>query len=393
MALSDTKLRKIQGRPYSGPAEITDGDGLSVRVSPKGVVAFQWRYYWAGKQQRITLGRYPALSLQDARIRAGELRLMVERGQDPKGGVNDSAMLTVDDCIDKWLEMYVDRQLKRTTRGLYHNQVNLCMRGLFLGRAAESIEAKEWAAFINGLEQENLKKARRVLVTFKALFSWCESRHLVGDVKISRLRPRDYGKKADDGKRVLSFEELAHIWVAMERGRAGGPVKMLHQMTMLWGNRLSELRMAEPHHFQLNTGLWVCPAELSKMGNVITRPIFEQIRPMLDRMLDIYPHFIFPGSSLDKPITIAAANKMLRVTREELPYEYWRAHDFRRSLATHTSAAGVPPHVVERMLGHELGGVMAIYNKHDWIEEQRRAYEDYADKLLWHVRKAGGRID
>ena len=39
------------------------------------------------------------------------------------------------------------------------------------------------------------------------------------------------------------------------------------------------------------------------------------------------------------------------------------------------------PDVVEKMLGHELGGVLSVYNKHDWLDEQLKAYECYADKL------------
>lgn len=44
------------------------------------------------------------------------------------------------------------------------------------------------------------------------------------------------------------------------------------------------------------------------------------------------------------------------------------------------------PHVTEKMLGHELGGVMAVYNKHDWLVEQKEAYELYADKVFFHVK-------
>lgn len=360
-----------------------------MRVSPKGVIAFQWRYYWAGKQQRITLGRYPALSLQAARIRAGELRLDLERGQDPKGSNTQHEQMTLDDCIDQWFEMYVKRQLKESTQLLYYNQQQF-LRGSFPGRAVESIEAKEWAAYFNNLEQENLKKARRMLVLLKSILSWCESRHLIGYVALSKLRPKDFGKSAQEGDRVLSFEELAQIWLTIERGHASTQAKVLHQLTMLWGNRLSELRLAQPAHFRLDEGLWVCPSEVTKMGNVITRPIFEQAEPLLQRVLDIFPHYLFPGAQLDAPFTIAAANKMIRTVRDRLPFEYWRTHDFRRSIATHCSAAGVAPHVVEKMLGHELGGVMAVYNKHDWLDEQKAAYEAYADKLLWHVRKLGG---
>ena len=45
------------------------------------------------------------------------------------------------------------------------------------------------------------------------------------------------------------------------------------------------------------------------------------------------------------------------------------------------------PHVTEKMLGHELVGVMAIYNKHDWLSDQKEAYEKFADALFAQVQK------
>jgi len=44
----------------------------------------------------------------------------------------------------------------------------------------------------------------------------------------------------------------------------------------------------------------------------------------------------------------------------------------------------------EKMLGHELGGVLTVYNKHDWIAEQKDAYELYAEKIFWHIKKISG---
>lgn len=56
-------------------------------------------------------------------------------------------------------------------------------------------------------------------------------------------------------------------------------------------------------------------------------------------------------------ITLSTANKYIRHLRAMLKREYWRTHDFRRSLSTGISELGVMPYVVEKMLGHELGGV------------------------------------
>jgi len=45
------------------------------------------------------------------------------------------------------------------------------------------------------------------------------------------------------------------------------------------------------------------------------------------------------------------------------------------------------PHVTEKMLGHELVGVMAIYNKHDWLSDQKEAYEKFAETLFAQQQK------
>ncbi|WP_139118993.1 Arm DNA-binding domain-containing protein, partial [Aeromonas hydrophila] len=70
MAITDTWLRGINGKPYAGQSEVTDGDGLGVRISPKGLITFQVRYRKNGKQVRKTIGRYPLVSLREARIKA-----------------------------------------------------------------------------------------------------------------------------------------------------------------------------------------------------------------------------------------------------------------------------------------------------------------------------------
>lgn len=152
-------------------------------------------------------------------------------------------------------------------------------------------------------------------------------------------------------------------------------------MLMLWSARVSELRLSERKEFDLGEGVWTVPQEHSKMNNIIRRPIFEQIKPQLNKAMETYDQILCPGADTREPITISAANRYILRIRKGLDLGYWRAHDFRRTLVTRLSEEGVAPHVTERMLGHGLGGVMGVYNKHDWIEDQRRAYELHADSF------------
>ena len=103
-----------------------------------------------------------------------------------------------------------------------------------------------------------------------------------------------------------------------------------------------------------------------------------------------YGDILFPGPDLKQSMTISGANRFLRRIEASLGIGEFTAHDFRRTLATRLSEEGVAPHVIEKMLGHELGGVLSVYNKHEWIAEQKAAYELYAEKIFWHIRNISG---
>ncbi|WP_340618237.1 tyrosine-type recombinase/integrase [Xenorhabdus entomophaga] len=389
MALSDTKLRFIHGKPYQGNPEITDIDGLSVRVSPKGMITFQCRYRFSGKQHRIGIGRYPAISLRDARAKAVEIKILVEQGVDPRT-LNDSTerkITTLDDCIKYWADTYVYTQLRPKTQALYDAMVIKNTSGKFPNTDIEKITSREWIDLFAGFEKENPKKAHKLFIQLKSAINWCIRRQLIDSCQIMKINPRDIGERSSIGDRVLSYQELAKIWLAIERSRASTSNKLLHQMVMLWGCRLSELRLATIQEFDLENEIWTVPSEHSKTKKIIRRPIFDGIRPLLDKALITYKDILFPGQDIREPISIAAANRYVIRIRDGLDMDKWRAHDFRRSLATRLSEEGVAPHVIEKMLGHEIGGVMAIYNKHDWIDDQREAYGIYFDKLMWHLRK------
>lgn len=53
--------------------------------------------------------------------------------------------------------------------------------------------------------------------------------------------------------------------------------------------------------------------------------------------------------------------------------EHWTLHDLRRTARTNFSEL-TEPHIAEIMLGHKLPGIWQVYDRHDYIEEQRRAY-------------------
>ncbi|TKI02955.1 tyrosine-type recombinase/integrase [Martelella alba] len=389
MALSDTKLRGINGKPYEGPAEITDADGLSVRVTPGGTIAFQFRFRWNGRPVRLTVGRYPATSLKEARVIVGEMRELYMKGINPKNYfARSDGQLTMADCLDQWWEKYVSN-LKPNTQTLYKSVVYKTMYTQFADMPVTNIPVSLWVKFFDQQEKQNHKKARVLLTQLRSVINWCISRQLIASCELSKLSVKNVGRRPDVGSRVLTYSELAKIWLALENSKIVSSNKILHQLLLLWGARLSELRLATAGEFNMTDLIWTTPSAHSKMGNVIRRPIFDQVKPYVERLLGPQNDILFPGQEMDKAIDLSSANLYIRKLRDKIDIPAWRTHDFRRSLVTNLSGEGIMPHVTEKMLGHELGGVMAVYNKHDWLKEQKGAYELYADKVFWHVKNLG----
>jgi integrase len=57
-------------------------------------------------------------------------------------------------------------------------------------------------------------------------------------------------------------------------------------------------------------------------------------------------------------------------------FQEWRTHDLRRTAASGMAALGFPPHVIERVLNHlsgAQGGLVSVYQRHEYREERRRA--------------------
>ncbi|PNH99570.1 tyrosine-type recombinase/integrase [Vibrio diazotrophicus] len=388
MSITDKQLKSIEKlSDYNGPSELNDGEGLIAKVSPKANITFQYRCRFNGKNKRIRIGKYPRVSLKQARQIHKRMLELKEEGRNPEIALTgETDFVTLKQCLDYWFENKVST-LKEGTRVLYESVAKNYFYPAFPDVDIERITAREWMVWFDEIAKKNPKTANSAFSKMRACLSYCKSKFLIDSTHFEKIKQQDVGESAKAGDRVLILPELAKVWIAIERSKAGTSTKNLHLMTMLWGNRISELRLARKEHFDMVNDVWTVPPEISKMNNTIRRPIPKHIKPMLERLMNIYDDFLFPGANLKIPLCISAANKYIRRIRETLTLPHWRTHDFRRSISTICSELGTAPHVVEKMLGHDLGGVLAVYNKHDWLSEQKDAYEAFADALFAQVQK------
>ena len=81
MRLTDLNIKSH--KPKTVSYRINDGGGLQLLITPSGGRLWRWRYYFHGKQQTLALGKYPAVSLAEARRKRDEARLLVAAGKHP----------------------------------------------------------------------------------------------------------------------------------------------------------------------------------------------------------------------------------------------------------------------------------------------------------------------
>ena len=117
------------------------------------------------------------------------------------------------------------------------------MRGAFPGRPIGSITVKQWVDLFTLEEKASSRKARQMLSQLRSSMSLWMRRQVIDNWIIMSIQSRDFGTRTEVGLRVLTYSDLAQIWLAIERSRAATSNKLLHQMLMLWGVRVSELRL------------------------------------------------------------------------------------------------------------------------------------------------------
>lgn len=383
MSLTDTFLRSIT-KKYTGKPELADRDGLSVRVSPKGIITFNYRFRWLGKQQRIKIGRYPGISLAKARKRVDKYKQILLEGLDPR---------TVQaEQYEKRLlvGIYADflklkrSELKPTTMALYDSTFNKYVKNLG-SIDVERYSYQNWIEYFDKVRKmSSASNAGMILKRFKAIIRWAKSRGAIKTSEILTIPVSAVGATMTKRKRKLEWDEIIGLWRKIESSKSSPQCKTCVQLLILTGARNAEIREARRKEFNLEKRLWILPEERSKNKNQIRRPLSSGSIKLIEALDLIYGkdrEFLIEGDKKGRPLTTHAVNRFVQRMNKHLNFQYFVPHDFRRTISTRLSEEKVELHVTEKMLGHSLGGILEVYNKHDWLEEQRDAYELYWRKI------------
>jgi integrase len=383
MSLTDTFLRSIT-KKYSGKPELADRDGLSVRVSPKGIITFNYRFRWLGKQQRIKIGRYPGISLAKARKRVDKYKQILLEGLDPRTVQAEQYEKRLLVGIYSDFLKLKRSELKPTTMALYDSTFNKYVKNLG-SIDVERYSYQNWIEYFDKVRKmSSASNAGMILKRFKAIIRWAKSRGAIKTSEILTIPVSAVGVAMTKRKRKLEWDEIIGLWRKIESSKSSPQCKTCVQLLILTGARNAEIREARRKEFNLEKRLWILPEERSKNKNQIRRPLSTGSIKLIEALDLIYGkdrEFLIEGDKKGRPLTTHAVNRFVQRMNVHLKFPHFVPHDFRRTISTRLSEEKVELHVTEKMLGHSLGGILEVYNKHDWLEEQEIGYELYWKKI------------
>jgi integrase len=183
----------------------------------------------------------------------------------------------------------------------------------------------------------------------------------------------------------LSKEELRDLLVSLP---ALGKVNALCAKILLATCvRKGELIRARKALINLQAGTWFIPDENSKSGKGYVVPLalavagsFRELVALSGDSQWLLPAMFRRGRLEDRHMSDKTLNAAL-VRCSHVMIREFTPHDLRSTARSHLAELGVNPIVAERCLNHSLGGLVAVYDQHDYLTERRHALELWAGLL------------
>ncbi|MCC8388829.1 MULTISPECIES: site-specific integrase [Photorhabdus] len=409
MAITDSWLRSVSGKPQEKMITKSDRDGLSVRVTPKGKIIFQFRYRWDGKGDRIDIGTYPATSLKDARDAVISYRGELEQHRNPKivkRVRKESALsaVTVEKLIREWWKTTMQGSKINADQILRSFEIHVFPK---IGKLPhDEVTLHVWLTLIEEVAKRFPSIGERILTYSKTAHRWAVRRGMTHTIPLSDVVSNDLkGKEpdtdididTDTGERALSEDELVVLFHIINAPRYNPRNALIIKLCLLFGCRIGELLKAKVNDFDYEKNIWTVPLGNHKTGRKskkpIVRPIISEAKKLIEHAKKLnhgseYLFTVFDGKPFNKGShagIIDGLNKKMAPHFD--PYTSWSIHDLRRTMRTGVSEL-TPPHVAETMIGHKLPGVWQVYDKHTYLNEQREAYERWWEKLTKIVSRS-----
>ncbi|HDX8863322.1 TPA: tyrosine-type recombinase/integrase [Klebsiella michiganensis] len=400
MSLNDSKIRNL--KPSAKPFKVSDSHGLYLLIKPGGSRHWYLKYRINGKESRIALGAYPAVSLSDARQQREGIRKMlalninpaqqraVERGAYTPEKVFKIVALEWHKSNQKWSQNTADRLLASLNNHVFPVIGHL---------SVSELKPRHFIGLLKRIEEKGLLEvASRTRQHLSNIMRHAVHQGLIDSNPAANLD----GVTAPPVRRhypALPLERLPELLERIEAYHQGRELTRLAVLlTLHLFIRSSELRFARWSEIDFINRTWTIPATReaiagvrysgrgAKMRTAHIVPLSEQAIAILKRIKDISGdgELVFPGDHNPyKPMCENTVNKALRLMGYDTKQDIC-GHGFRAMACSALMESGLwSQDAVERQMSHqERNSVRAAYiHKAEYLDARKAMMQWWSDYL------------
>ena len=375
--------------PVVGRAIYTDSTvpGLAFRVSaisarnPEGRRDWFLRYRPRRQGQKaVALGTYPAVSLSEARQRAGEIVAAAKRGidliatEEHEAEARTTAQARARP-LSEIAAAYLDSVKPRLRSFRSIESRTRCHIIPKLGnKPVGDVTRSDVVEFLDDLEREEglRHQVNRCRETLRAIFAYAIERDLVTVNPVVGVSKRKVEIPRD---RTLTANELTAFWQTIEK--LPELPRAYFRLVLLTGARRNEVGGMPWSELDLDAGVWRLPSDRNKSGRAFEIPLSGLVVETLRALPRIGP-LVFALNGM-RPMSL---HQWIERVRRDAKLLDTRLHDLRRTLRTGLAELGVNFEVAERVLNHAMPSLQAVYNRHNYLAEKRAALTLWAEHIL-----------
>lgn len=391
--------RRVQAYVKDGkPGRYSDGNGLYFMI-PKGGAAPYWmlRYTINRKRRELTLGKYPHVSLAEARIKTVEAQGLIRDGVDPIEARKREEQITIRTVDDLFLDWHTELLKRLKHPGIPERIFNKEIAPSLGSMTVDSVTPMDVRDIIRKVSASGRPTiANDTLMYLKQLFNHAIKLGLLTYNPASAFNVNDAGGVEKSRDRALSIDELHHVFKIFRDNNDSFSREnyLACALLLVLGVRKTELIEAPWTEFDLENQRWKLPSERSKSGTGLIIPLPRLAVTWLEELhvRACGSPYVFPNRRSSKQ-PFMGKDTLNRAIAKQFGHEagkkkqpankmgetqMFTVHDLRRTCRSLLAEAGVPGHVAERCLNHKLKGVEGIYDRYDYFKERKQALEKVA---------------
>lgn len=385
MPLTETQIKNLKINKAESYKE-KDTQGLSLNITKAGSKIWHLRYTLNGKDTTMSLGRYPGVSLREARRRRDECKQLAREGINPKEhrDKEKSGATTFNDVFNQWLETKQDGWTTNYTKRTLQRANSYLLKPLG-SKPIDKIEVQEIVAILQQIDRKGLgntiEKVKGIAngvfrhAYLTGLIQFNPVREISNDI-FSKRKKQHYATITDPA-------EIGQLLRVMDAHIGSVQVKiaiLLAPHVFLRPGELVGLLWSE---IDFNEKIIRIDGSRMKMNKSHLVPMSNQVFKILSkfRAIEFNSPYVFPGLR-DKNKHISTNSILVALRSLGIDKNTFTTHGFRHMASTRLNEMGFRGDIIEMQLAHrDSNTIRDIYNHATYLDERKDMMQTWSDFL------------